>query len=86
VGVLTNDYFVNLLDMGTTWTAEGPNYKGTGPQGEWTGTRADLLFASNAELRAVAEVYASTDGREKFAHDFAKAFSKVMHADRFDLV
>jgi catalase-peroxidase len=86
VGVLTNDYFVNLLAMDTTWTAEGPNYKGTGPTVEWTGTRADLVFASNAELRAVAEVYASSDGKEKFARDFARAFSKVLHADRFDLV
>ena len=85
VGVLTNDWFVNLLDMGTTWTAEGPNYKGAGPNGEWTGTRVDLVFASNAELRAVAEVYASSDGKEKFVRDFAKAFSKVMHVDRFDL-
>ena len=86
VGVLTNGYFVNLLAMDTTWTGEGPNYKGTGPKGEWTGTRADLVFASNAELRAVAEVYASSDGKEKFVHDFAKAFSKVLHADRFDLI
>jgi len=86
VGVLTNDYFVNLLAMDTTWAAEGPNYKGTGPKGEWTGTRADLVFASNAELRAVAEVYASSDGKEKFVHDFAKAFSNVLHADRFDLI
>ena len=85
VGVLTNDYFVNLLAMDTTWTAEGPNYKGSGPRGEWTGTRVDLVFASNAELRAVAEVYASHDGKEKFVHDFAKAFAKVLHADRFDL-
>jgi catalase-peroxidase len=85
VGVLSNDYFVNLLDMHTTWSAEGPNYKGSGPKGEWTGTRADLVFASNAELRAVAEVYASSDGGEKFARDFARAFSKVLHADRFDL-
>jgi catalase-peroxidase len=86
VGVLTNDHFVNLLDMGTTWTAEGPNYKGSGPKGEWTGTRADLVFSSNAELRAIAEVYASSDAKEKFVHDFARAFSKVLHADRFDLV
>jgi catalase-peroxidase len=86
VGVLTNDYFVNLLDLDTIWTAEGPNYKGAGPKGEWTGTRVDLVFASNAELRAVAEMYASSDGREKFVHDFARAFSKVLHADRFDLV
>jgi catalase-peroxidase len=84
-GVLSNDYFVNLLDLDTTWTPEGPNFKGSGPQGEWTGTRADLVFASNAELRAVAEVYASADGKEKFVKDFAKAFSKVLHADRFDL-
>jgi catalase-peroxidase len=84
-GVLTNDYFVNLLDIDTTWTAEGPNYKGTGPKGEWTGSRADLVFASNAELRAVAEVYASSDAGETFVRDFAKAFSKVLHADRFDL-
>jgi len=86
VGVLTNDYFVNLLDMDTVWTAEGPNYRGAGPKGEWTGTRADLVFASNAELRAVAEVYASSDGKETFVHDFARAFSKVLHADRFDPV
>jgi catalase-peroxidase len=85
LGVLTNDYFVNLLDLDTTWTAEGPNYKGAGPNGEWTGTRVDLVFASNAELRAVAEVYASIDGQATFVHDFAKAFSKVLHADRFDL-
>ncbi len=84
-GVLRNDWFVNLLDMATTWTAEGPHYKGAGPQGEWTGTRVDLVFAANAELRAVAEVYASSDGQVKFVRDFAKAFSKVMHADRFDL-
>jgi catalase-peroxidase len=86
VGVLTNDWFVNLLDLGTTWTPEGPNYKGAGPRGEWTGTRADLVFASNAELRAVAEVYASQDGGETFVRDFARAFAKVMDADRFDLV
>jgi catalase-peroxidase len=85
VGVLSNDFFVNLLDMGTTWTAEGPHYKGAGVNGEWTGTRVDLVFASNAELRAVAEVYASSDGEEKFTQDFARAFAKVMHADRFDL-
>jgi catalase-peroxidase len=85
VGVLTNDWFVNLLDMATSWTPEGPNYRGVGPQGEWTGTRVDLAFASNAELRAVAEVYASSDGQEKFVRDFAQAFSKVLHADRFDL-
>ncbi|HET9125756.1 MAG TPA: peroxidase family protein, partial [Solirubrobacteraceae bacterium] len=85
-GVLTNDYFVNLLDLDTAWTPEGPNYKASGPNGQsWTGTRADLVFASNAELRAIAEVYAARDGQEKFVRDFARAFSKVLHADRFDL-
>jgi catalase-peroxidase len=84
-GVLSNDYFVNLLDIDTAWTAEGPHFKGSGPHGEWTGTRADLVFAANAELRAVAEVYAARDGQETFVADFAAAFSKVMHADRFDL-
>ena len=85
VGVLSNDWFVNLLDMATTWTAEGPNYKGAGPTGEWTGTRADLAFASNAELRAVAEVYASDDASEQFVRDFVAAWDKVMNLDRFDL-
>jgi catalase-peroxidase len=84
-GVLTNDYFVNLLDIDTAWTPEGPNYKGAGPNGEWTGSRVDLVFASNSELRALAEVYASADGKEKFVRDFATAFSKILHADRFDL-
>jgi catalase-peroxidase len=86
VGVLTNDYYVNLLELDTVWKADGENYVGTSPDGAtWTGSRADLVFASNAELRAVAEVYASADGQEKFVKDFAKAFSKVLHADRFDL-
>ncbi len=85
VGVLSNDWFVNLLDMETTWTPEGPNYKGAGPHGEWTATRVDLVFASNAELRAVAETYAAGDGGEAFVRAFAAAFAKVMDADRFDL-
>jgi catalase-peroxidase len=86
VGVLTNDYFVNLLDPDTTWTPEGSTYKARGANGKsWTGTRADLVFASNAELRAIAEVYGSSDGRVKFVNDFAKAFSKILHADRYDL-
>jgi len=86
VGVLTNDYFVNLLDPDTTWTPEGSNYKARGANGKsWTGTRADLVFASNAELRAIAEVYGSNDGQVKFVNDFAKAFSKILHADRYDL-
>jgi|TARA_R110000737_G_scaffold91324_1_gene123666 catalase-peroxidase len=88
---LTNDYFVNLLDMGITWRAtsdaqnafEGRDRK-TGAV-KWTGTRADLIFGSNSELRAVAEVYASSDSKEKFVHDFVAAWNKVMNLDRFDL-
>ncbi|MCX7053715.1 MAG: catalase/peroxidase HPI [Proteobacteria bacterium] len=90
-GTLSNDYFVNLLDMSTKWnksaTAEGI-YEGrdraTGKV-KWTATPVDLAFGSNSELRAVAEVYAAVDGREKFVGDFAKAWSKVMTLDRFDL-
>jgi catalase-peroxidase len=90
-GTLSNDFFVNLLDMSTKWnksaTAEGI-YEGrdraTGKI-KWTATPVDLAFGSNSELRAVAEVYAAADGREKFAGDFAKAWSKVMTLDRFDL-
>ncbi len=89
---LTNDFFVNLLDMGTVWTAvdeekeafEGRDRK-TGEL-KWTGTRVDLLFGSNSELRALAEVYAGNDAKEKFVRDFVKAWHKVMNADRFDLV
>jgi len=88
---LTNDFFVNLLDMGTEWKATSADrelYEGrtrnTGKV-KWTATRADLVFGSNAELRAIAEVYASSDGKEKFVRDFAKAWSKVMELDRFDL-
>jgi catalase-peroxidase len=88
--VLSNDYFVNLLDMGTTWkptTAEAELFEGsdrkTGDQ-KWTGTRVDLIFGSNSELRALAEVYAADDAREKFIHDFVAAWSKVMNLDRFD--
>ena len=89
---LTNDFFVNLLDMSTKWTAtsEGGNlFEGrdrvTG-EPKWTATRADLAFGSNAELRALAEVYACGDAREKFVHDFVAAWTKVMNLDRFDLV
>src|SRR5215471_9594564 len=91
-GSLTNDFFVNLLDMGTTWqpTAQDANtFEGRDADtGElkWTGTRADLVFGSNSELRALAEVYASDDAKEKFARDFAAAWGKVMNLDRFDLV
>ncbi|EKT4548995.1 catalase/peroxidase HPI [Flavobacterium psychrophilum] len=91
-GELTNDFFVNLLDFGTTWKAssesqdifEGRNRK-TGEL-KWTGTRVDLIFGSNSELRALAEVYGCTDSQEKFVKDFVKAWDKVMNLDRFDLV
>jgi len=89
---LTNDFFVNLLDFGTTWKAtsaadevfEGRDRK-TGAV-KWTGTRVDLIFGSNSELRALAEVYACADGQERFVHDFVAAWNKVMNLDRFDLV
>ncbi|MFD7231969.1 catalase/peroxidase HPI [Streptomyces sp. NPDC059881] len=91
-GSLTNDFFVNLLDLGTTWTAtsgDANTFEGrdtaTG-EVKWTGTRADLVFGSNSELRALAEVYASDDARKKFVNDFVAAWSKVMDLDRFDLV
>ncbi|MFA7759982.1 catalase/peroxidase HPI [Streptomyces sp. NRRL B-2790] len=91
-GTLTNDFFANLLDLGTTWkstsedqtTFEGRD-AATG-RVKWTGTRADLVFGSNSELRALAEVYASDDAKEKFVKDFVAAFAKVMDLDRFDLV
>jgi len=90
-GTLTNDYFVNLLDMGTKWSKsakadglyEGHDRK-TGAA-KWTATPVDLVFGSNAELRAVAEVYASADGRDRFVNDFVNAWTKVMNLDRFDL-
>jgi catalase-peroxidase len=87
-GTLTNDFFVNLLDLATTWRPgdEQDTYAGTGADGQsWTGTRADLVFSSNAELRAVAEVYASDDAQAKFVNDFVAAWVKVMELDRFDL-
>jgi catalase-peroxidase len=90
-GSLTNDFFVNLLDMGTAWTAtseDAGTFEGrdvaTGEL-KWTGSRVDLVFGSNSELRAVAEVYASDDAREKFGRDFAAAWVKVMNLDRLDL-
>ena len=90
-GSLTSDFFVNLLDMGTTWqaTSEDANtFEGrdaaTG-EVKWTGSRVDLVFGSNSELRALAEVYASDDAKEKFVHDFVAAWDKVMNLDRFDL-
>ncbi|HEX4792116.1 MAG TPA: catalase/peroxidase HPI [Actinospica sp.] len=90
-GVLTNDFFVNLLDMGTTWkptSEDSTSFEGRDASGavKWTGTRADLVFGSNSELRALAEVYASDDAKQKFVEDFAAAWAKVMDLDRFDLV
>ncbi|MET8968290.1 catalase/peroxidase HPI [Streptomyces hydrogenans] len=89
-GTLTNDFFVNLLDLGTTWSAtsgDANTFEGrddaTG-EVKWTGTRADLVFGSNSELRALAEVYASDDAKEKFVTDFVAAWTKVMDLDRFD--
>jgi catalase-peroxidase len=88
---LTNDFFVNLLDMGTEWKAtskDGDLFEGscrkTGKT-KWTGTRVDLIFGSNSELRALAEVYGSSDAQEKFVHNFVDAWTKVMNLDRFDL-
>jgi catalase-peroxidase len=89
--VLSNDFFVNLLDMGTEWKAvsgakevfEGRDRKTGEPK--WTGTRVDLVFGSNSQLRALAEVYGSSDGEEKFVQDFVAAWAKVMNLDRFDL-
>jgi catalase-peroxidase len=88
---LTNDFFVNLLDMGTTWKPKSDArdiYEGfdrkTG-QLKWTGTRVDLVFGSNSQLRALAEVYAQNDTKEKFVRDFVAAWDKVMNLDRFDL-
>ncbi len=88
---LTNDFFVNLLDMGTEWapvSQEADRFEGRDRRtGElrWTATRIDLVFGSNSQLRALAEVYGSSDGQEKFVHDFVAAWNKVMNLDRFDL-
>ena len=88
---LTNDFFVNLLDMGTTWkpaSKDGDEFEGcdraTGKK-KWTATRVDLIFGSNSQLRALAEVYACADAQDKFVRDFVAAWNKVMNADRFDL-
>jgi catalase-peroxidase len=88
---LTNDFFVNLLDMGTDWkpvSDAAEEFEGhdrwTG-EPRWTATRIDLVFGSNSQLRAVAEVYGSSDAHEKFVHDFVAAWTKVMNNDRFDL-
>jgi catalase-peroxidase len=88
---LTNDFFVNLLDMGTEWKPSAATenvYEGrdrsTG-EVKWTATAVDLVFGSHSELRALSEVYASDDNKEKFVHDFVVAWDKVMNLDRFDL-
>ena len=89
-GTLTNDFFVNLLDLGTTWKPadeDSTTFEGRSADGEvWTGSRVDLLFGSNSELRAVAEVYASDDAKDKFVRDFVAAWVKVMNLDRYDIV
>jgi catalase-peroxidase len=89
-GTLTNDFFVNLLDLGTTWSPtseDAETFEARDASGAvtWTGTRADLVFGSNSELRALAEVYASDDAGEKFVRDFVSAWAKVMELDRFDV-
>jgi catalase-peroxidase len=89
-GKLTNDFFVNLLDMGTEWTPAGSDgvYEGRdrkSKDAKWTGTRVDLIFGSHSQLRAFAEVYACADSKEKFVNDFIAAWDKVMNLDRFDL-
>jgi catalase-peroxidase len=89
--VLTNDFFINLLDLGTTWkaTSEAEEvFEGrdrTTGELRWTGTRIDLIFGSNSELRALAEVYGCEDSQERFTQDFVAAWTKVMNLDRFDL-
>ena len=87
-GTLTNDFFVNLLDMSTEWQLAGSDYEGRDRKTKavkWTATRVDLIFGSHSQLRAIAEVYACADAKEKFAKDFVAAWTKVMNADRFDL-
>ena len=89
-GTLSNDFFVNLLDMGTKWQKSATTVgvmEGRDAAGaiKWTGTVVDLVFGSNSQLRALAEVYASSDAQAAFVQDFAAAWSKVMNADRFDL-
>jgi catalase-peroxidase len=90
-GALTNDFFVNLFDMDTIWKPKSGDidiYEGrdrkTGEM-KWTGSRVDLIFGSNSQLRAIAEVYACKDSQNKFVHDFISAWNKVMNADRFDI-
>jgi catalase-peroxidase len=90
-GLLTNDFFVNLLDMSTEWkatSADEETFEGRDRSSgavKWTGTRVDLVFGHNSQLRALAEVYATNDAKAKFVKDFVKAWDKVMNLDRFDL-
>jgi catalase-peroxidase len=88
-GTLSNDFFVNLLDMATEWQPAGDGvYEGRDRKTKavkWTGTRVDLIFGSHAVLRALAEAYATADAKEKFARDFAAAWTKVMNLDRYDV-
>lgn len=84
-GALSNDYFVNLLELGLEWIPDAEEKTYTTSDGRWTGSRVDLVFGSNSELRALAEVYASDDAEEKFIADFAKAWAKVMDNDRFEM-
>jgi catalase-peroxidase len=91
-GVLSNDFFVNLLDMSTAWkpvSDDGEIFEGRDRHSgevKWTATRSDLVFGSNSELRAVAEFYACEDSKQKFVQDFVAAWDKIMNLDRFDLV
>src|ERR1700743_1446850 len=87
-GTLTNDFFVNLLDMSTEWQPAGSEYEGRDRKTKavkWTGTRGDLIFGSHSQPQALAEVYACADSKEKFVKDFVAAWTKVMNADRYDL-
>ena len=90
-GMLTNDFFVNLLDQGTTWKSKNDShtlFEGTDAKSgkkKWTASRVDLIFGSHSELRAVAEVYGSRDGKEKFVRDFVAAWAKIMNLDRYDI-
>jgi catalase-peroxidase len=89
--VLTNDFFVNVLDIETKWTETSKDeeiFEGTDRKtgkAKWTATRADLIFGSNSQLRAIAEVYGASDAQKKFVKDFVAAWTKVMELDRFDL-
>jgi len=89
-GILTNDFFVNLVDMNTEWRPASTDgiyegYDRASGQVKWTGTRVDLVFGSNSELRALAEVYACDESNDKFVKDFVAAWNKVMNLDRYDL-